>query len=171
MLVVPAYFDKAGSRTGAAVVAPDADTTAHIPFDRRVQQDDDDDEPSQVIDDVMRRSSIAISPTHSHHINGNHAGHTHGDHHGATDNDILDVNWKNGYLERKSQVLKKWERRFYILRERFIFSFKRIPSATEDMFAHPYNVILLEGCSVQPSPSRHHPYGFSITHAKYISPH
>jgi hypothetical protein len=144
-----------------------ADITAHVPFDRRVVQDDDD-EPSYAIEDVIRRASVAVTsspPTsipsrtssiavvggspQSYGSPGSHSVGSHGsndDHHlhGSNSNgEVLDIEWKNGYLERKSQLLQKWVTRFYILRERFIFSFKKTPTLNDVCLFEPLSLLTI----------------------------
>lgn len=73
---------------------------------------------------------------------------------------------KAGVLDRRGLVFGRWGRRFYILRDTFLFVCKEEPESLPEGIAHPSYVIFLNSPNVEcreTAPSKGHPHVFTIT--------
>jgi hypothetical protein len=73
---------------------------------------------------------------------------------------------KAGVLDRRGLVFGRWKRRFYILRDTFLFVCKDEPASLDDGIAHPSYVIFLNSVGVdcrETPPSKGHPHVFTIS--------
>ena len=73
---------------------------------------------------------------------------------------------KAGVLDRRGLVLGRWKRRFYILRDTFLFICREEPESLADGIARPDHVIFLNTTGVdcrESPPDKKHPHLFTIT--------